>query len=260
MLSRIENTRPSNHCIFLQKNFGSPFNDMAEHVSGLGLARIDFERCAVTGEVIYSVEGDSIPTSQQDEEAHIATPAYALKKLGNREVAAEFMRCLNAICEEDDARYQQVAASYYYGEIAERGAAPVLKEMALIAMHLASFNLVTEEVEGDSGIVCALRGEMRSRSLFYLEVGAINRMIRGRRKGAGFVQDERTEWLNDLGANGATVDELDDAFAHVEALDQYDEGGVILHMSAHERAIFQVKNNAAERAASDRIPQWRAYI
>jgi hypothetical protein len=36
---------------------------MAEHISGLGLARIDFERCAATGEVIYSVEGDSIPTS-----------------------------------------------------------------------------------------------------------------------------------------------------------------------------------------------------
>jgi hypothetical protein len=60
-------------------------------------------------------------------------------------------------------------------------------------------------------------------------------MIRGRRKGAGFVQDEWTKWLNDLEANGATVDELDDAFAYVEALDQYDEGGAIVRMSAHER-------------------------
>jgi hypothetical protein len=32
--------------------------------------------------------------------------------------------------------------------------------------------------------------------------------------------------------------EIDDAFAHVEALDQYDEGGAIIHMSAHERAII----------------------
>ena len=58
-------------------------------------------------------------------------------------------------------------------------------------------------------------------------------MIRGRRKSAGFVHDEWTEWLNDLEANGATIDELDDAFAHVEALDQYDEGGAIVRMSAH---------------------------
>ena len=53
MFSRIERTRRSNHSIFLPQNFGSPFNDMAEHITGLGLARIDFERCAVAGEVIY---------------------------------------------------------------------------------------------------------------------------------------------------------------------------------------------------------------
>ena len=63
------------------------------------------------------------------------------------------------------------------------------------------------------------------------------RMIRGRRKIIGFVHDEWTEWLNDLEAGGATLDELDDAFAHVEVLGQYDKGRAILHMSAHERAI-----------------------
>jgi hypothetical protein len=144
MFSRIESIRRSNRSIFLPQNYGSPFNDTAEHITGLGLARIDFERCAVAGEVIYSVEGDSTPTSQQDEEARIATLAHALKKLGNPEDAAEFIRCLNAICEEGDARYRQVAASYYYGEIAERGEGLVLKEMALIAMSLASLNPVTE--------------------------------------------------------------------------------------------------------------------
>ena len=237
MFSRIESTRRSNHSIFLPQNYGSPFNEMAEHIAGLALARLDFERCAVAGEVIYTVEGDSIPTSQQDEEARIATLAHALKKLGNPEDAAEFMRCLNEICKEGDARYRQVAASYYYGEIAERGVGPVLKEMALIAMHLASLNPVTEEVESDSEIVYALREESKPRSLFDLEVAAVNRMVRGRRKSASFVHDEWTEWLNDLEANGATVDELDDAFAHVEALDQYDEGGAIVRMSAHERTF-----------------------
>jgi hypothetical protein len=147
------------------------------------------------------------------------------------------MRCLNAICEEGHARNRQVAASYYYGEISERGAGPVLKEMALIAMSLTSLNPGAEEVGSDSEMVYALRGESRLRSLFDLEVAAVSRMIRGRRKSAGLVHDEWTEWLNDLEANGATVDELDDAFVHVEALDQYDEGGAIVRMSAHERTF-----------------------
>src|SRR5499426_3213911 len=237
MLSKFGSASRSNRGIFVPQNYGSPLNDTTEHISSLGLARLDFERGAVAGEVIYSVEGDSTPISQQDEEARIATLAHALKKLGAPEDAAEFMRCLNAICEGGDARYRQVAASYYYGEIAERGAGPVLKEMALIAMHLASLNPVTEEVENDSEAVCAQREESKPRSLFDLEVAAVNRMIRGRRKSAGFVHDEWTEWLNDLEANGATIDELDDAFAHVEALDQYDEGGAIVRMSAHERTF-----------------------
>src|SRR5262249_23232983 len=104
-------------------------------------------------------------------------------------------------------------------------------------MHLASLNPVTEEVESDSEIGYALRGESRPRSIFDMEVAEVNRMIRGRRKSAGFVHDEWTEWLNDLEANGATIDELDDAFAHVEALDQYDEGGAVVRMSAHERTF-----------------------
>jgi hypothetical protein len=149
MSRRIENTRRSNHSLFLPRNYGSPFNDTAERISELGLGRLDFERCAVAGEVIYTVEGDLTPTSQQEEEARIATLAYALKKLGNSEDAAEFMRCLNEISKEGDARYRQVVASYYYGEIAERGLGIVLKEMALIAMHLASLNPVIEEIECD---------------------------------------------------------------------------------------------------------------
>ena len=231
---------------------------MSEHIASLGLARLDFERRQVAGEVIYSVEGDSTPTSQQDEEAGIATLAHALKKLGNPEDAAEFMRCLNAICEEGGDRYRQVAASYYYGEIAERGVGPVLKEMALIAMHLASLNPVTEEAENDSDIGYALREESKPRSLFDLEVAAVNRMVRGRRKSGGFVQDEWVEWLNDLEANGATVDELDDAFAHVEALDQYDEGGAIVRMSAHERTF--ACGRADHEFTADDLPEQARFL
>jgi hypothetical protein len=237
MLPGIENTHRSNYSIFFPQSYGSPFNDITKHISGLGLRRLDFERCAVAGEVLYTVEGDLTPTSQQDEEARIATLAYALKKLGNPEDAAEFMRCLNAICEECDARYRQVVASYYYKEIAGRGVGSVLKEMALIAMHLASLNPVTEEVESDSEVVYALSWESTPRSLFDLEIAKVKRLVRGRRKSACFAHDESTEWLNDLEANGASLEELDDAFAHVEALDQYDEGGAIIRMSAHERTV-----------------------
>src|SRR5215510_4848421 len=73
MLSGIESARRSNHSIFVPQNYGSPFNDTTEHISRLGLGRLDFEHGAVAGEVIYTVEGDLASISQQDEEARIAT-------------------------------------------------------------------------------------------------------------------------------------------------------------------------------------------
>src|SRR5262245_56486980 len=201
MFSRIERTRRSNHSIFLPQNFGSPFNDTAEHITGLGLARIDFERCAVAGEVIYSVEGDSTPTSQQDEESRIATLAHAIKKLGDPEDAAEFMRCLNAICEGGDARYRQVAASYYYGEIAEPGAGRGRRETARGGTALARLYRVAGEVDRGSEVFDAQRDEAETRSLCEREVGAVNRMRGGRRKSSGVVHDQWTEGLNGVEVN-----------------------------------------------------------
>src|SRR5215510_5222930 len=258
MLPGIENIHRSNHSIFFPQSYGSPFNDITRHISGLGLRRLDFERCAVAGEVLFTVEGDLTPTSQQDEEARIATLAYALKKLVNQEDAAEFMRCLNAICEEGDSRYRQVAASYYYKEIAERGVGHVLKEMALLAMQLASLNPVTEEAESESEVTYALYAESKSRSLFDLEVAEVERLIRGRRKSACFARDEWTEWLNDLESNGASLEELDDAFAQVEALDQYDEGGAIIHMSAHERTV--ACGRVDHELTADDLPEQARYL
>jgi hypothetical protein len=75
----------SNHNIFVPENSGSPNNDLFKHISKLGsIARPDFERCSVAGEVIYTIEGDVPPISQQDEEARIGTLAYAIKKLGRQ--------------------------------------------------------------------------------------------------------------------------------------------------------------------------------
>lgn len=251
MFSRIESTRRSNHNIFLPQNFGSPFNDMADHISGLGLARIDFERCAVAGEVIYSVEGDSIPISQQDEEARIGSLAYALKKLGNEVDAAEFIRCLSVICEGGDARYRQTTASHYYREIAERGVGVVLKEMALLAMYLGQIDnpngVVVEEdvvdlecVTGAFGTntILADRADKRSesrRSLFDQEVETVTRLVRSGRRRSRFNQNDLAGWVNDLEESGASVEELDAAFETLEAMGQYDENGAIIVMSSHER-------------------------
>src|SRR5262249_30405331 len=213
----------SNHDLFIPYDTGSPHDSLMAHISGLGrIARLDFERCAVAGEVIYAVEGDSAPVSQQAEEARIGTLAYAIRKLGNAEDAAEFVRCLNAICEDGDARCRQTVGSHYFNEIDARGVSDVLKVMGLLALQLAALNPVTEVVETETQEsnlelepVPDLPAEPDPNNIQFFveqEVEAINRMIRGRRKSARFVHDESAEWLNDLEEDGATLQELDDAF------------------------------------------------
>ena len=242
----------SNRSIFVPQNSASPKDGLFAHISALGqLARLDFEHFNIAGEVIFKVEGDTTPVSQQDEEARIGTLAYALKKLGNPVDAAEFNRCLNAICDGGDARSRQVAASHYFREIAERGVSVVLKEMALLAMHLDQLNhpdgVVIEEDIVDFGIaldtcdsnaVRSNRMERRNesrRSLFGEEVEAIERLVRNARRVSIVARDEFGDWVNDLEANGASIEELDAAFETLQAMDQYDENGAILMMSGYER-------------------------
>jgi len=245
MLSTTTSNR-SNRDIFILFDSGSPHDSLVTHISGLGrIARLDFERCALAGEVIYAIEGDTSPVSQQDEEARIGTLAYALNKLGNAVDAAEFTRCLNAICEDGDALSRQTVARHYYNEITARGAAEVLKEMGILAMRLARLNSQAEVVEIELDLAMSDRfdswqDESQSESIqkfFAQEVEAITRMIRGRRKSTCFVHDEYTEWLGNLEAGGASVEALDAAFTHVDGLDQYDEGGAVIVMSSHERTI-----------------------
>ena len=141
------NSRTNRH-IFIPQDSGSPKNGLLTHISGIGrIARLDFERYDVAGEVIFKVDGDAFPTSQEDEEARIGSLAYAIKKLGNEVDAAEFVRCLNAICEDGDARGRQTIASHYYREIAGRGVGVTLKEMALLAMQLQEPAVVENEEE-----------------------------------------------------------------------------------------------------------------
>src|SRR5262249_38732485 len=153
---------------------GSVVKDFMDHISGLGLHRLDFEHYKTTDEVIFVVEGDSMPVSQQDEEARIGTLAYTLNKLWNAVDAAEFNRCRNAIGAEGDALYRQAAAKHYYAEIERRGAGEVLKEMALLAMQLASLNPVKEVTEGDPEAAQTIRSASSSGSrIFDREIRSI---------------------------------------------------------------------------------------
>jgi hypothetical protein len=241
----------SNHSIFIPVDTGSPRDGVMAHIAQLGqMARLDFERCSVAGEVIFAIEGDAAPVAQADEDARIGTLAYALKKLGNVEDAAEFTRCLNAICADGDARSRQIIASHYYGEISARGVSVVLKEMALLAMQLAA---MTAKQEGDDdGLDCSAADWSETfsiantvdedepeniRAWFEMEVAAIARMTRGHKHSACFLHNAEAEWLGDLELNGASMEELDAAFLHLEAQEQYDEGGAILLMSSHERTV-----------------------
>ncbi len=238
--------RRTNLTLFIPCDTGSPKDGVMQHISRLGsLARLDFERYSIAGEIIFAVEADAIPVSQPDEEARIGTLGYALRKLKHTEDAAEFIRCLNAICEGGDARCRQTTASYYYHEISTRGTSAVLKEMGLLTMQLASLQAVMECIEDDDFLLHSepvaptiLEPTHESiPALLAQEIAHIAHMTRGRRKSACFLHDETGDWLGDLEANGASVEELDAAFAHVEALAQYDEGGAIIIMSSHERTV-----------------------
>ncbi|HEX4951482.1 MAG TPA: hypothetical protein VFZ34_32790, partial [Blastocatellia bacterium] len=80
----------------------------------------------------------------------------------------------------------------------------------------------------------------------------------GRRKSACFLYDEYGDWLGDLEVNGASVEELDDAFAQVESLNQYDEGGAVIVMSSHERTVACGRLDP-EYAAED-LPERAQYL
>jgi hypothetical protein len=147
------------------------------------------------------------------------------------EDAAEFMRCLNIICNEGDALSRQATASYYYNEMTHRKVSDVLKEMGLLAMELQGLNPIVEVKETEmvdvaneqSDSIAASDSEDDSdfeerQSLFDQEVADVLRIISGRRKAA---------W----------IEEPDDALREENLLEQYDEGGAIVTMSSHERTV-----------------------
>jgi len=235
----------SNRHIFIPQDSGSPKDGLFTHISGLGqLARLDFERFNLAGDVIFKVEGDAFPTSQEDEEARIGSLAYAIKKLGNEVDAAEFVRCLNTICDGGDARSRQTAASHYYREIAERGVGLVLKEMALLAMQLQDFavmeteeEVITFSMESQCEDDSPHDREETSLSLFEQELASIKKMVSGGRRASACQPDEFESFLDQMIADGFDGDDLASRVESFENLMQYDESGAVIVMSAHERTI-----------------------
>jgi hypothetical protein len=242
------NTRSNRH-IFVPRDSSSPKNGLFTHVSGLGpIARLDFERYDVAGEVIFKVEGDAFPTSQEDEEARIGSLAYAIRKLGNEVDAAEFIRCLNSICEDGDARGRQTIASHYYREIGERGAGFVLKEMALLAMRLQEPAVIENEEE-----VAVFSNESQSQedierdreearkerefSLFDLELASVLKLVLGSRRASGCHPDDFERFLDQMIEDGLEGDGLAERVESFENLMQYDESGAVIVMSSRERTI-----------------------
>lgn len=122
-----------NRTLFTVNQSACPSAEMDRHISSLGLRRLDFEAHNTAGNTIFRVEG----APEAEAENKITRLPYLLKKFGNRDDAVEFLRCLKAIAGEDaDQLSQQTVASHYLREMATKGTAVVLKEMALLEMQL----------------------------------------------------------------------------------------------------------------------------
>jgi hypothetical protein len=256
----------SNQSIFAHHDYGSPNDGVLTHISSLcRLHRLDYGEFGRAGEIIYRVVGDSSPTSQEEENARIATIQYATKKLGNPEDGKAFILALNAICEGADEKYRRSVAQHFYSEITERDKPAVLKDMGILGMQLKEKQIsyyTLEELDADPFdsvdelgrnskpfaeerepsffelMEAYSQSERWQPELFYnLEKAWARQCTAGRRKGASFLYDELTEWLNDLERGGASVEELDQAFENMERMLQYDEGGAIYAMSSLERVL-----------------------
>jgi hypothetical protein len=234
----------SNRRLFIPQTSGSPRTDLFTHISSLGhIGRLDFERFHIAGEVIYKVEEDASPECQEDEEARIATLAYAIKKLGDEVNAAEFIRCLNSICDGGDARSRQSIAAHYYREIAARNVNAVLKEMGLLTMQLLTPSIVESEEEESiaSPVEIQTDDNARSRreeykiSLFDQELASIIKMVSGGRRVSALQPDDFEIFLDQMILDGFEGDDLAAKVESFENLMQYDESGAIILMSEHQR-------------------------
>lgn len=250
--------------IFRPVNTGSPRQDVYNHLSRLPqLARLDFEEHAVVGNLIVRIEPDLGSATQQEAEAKIVSVAYAERIFGNNADAVEFIRSVKLIAGADARAHDlQIIASHYYKEVKTRPAGEVLKEMALLALHLSSVTASEEErlfgdpVETDAPVTreshphedlplserraewmrraARILGETEETDIFGCELRAASRF---RSHASGFAYDEFKRHLADCEALTETAEEADALYQSYEAVyEQFDEEGIVsLHMTDGER-------------------------
>jgi len=255
---------PTLQQIFRPINTGSPRQDVYNHLSQLPqLARLDFEEHTVVGNLIVRIEPDLGCASEAEAEAKIVSVTYAERIFGNLADAVEFIRSVKLLAGADARpRDFQIIASHYYKEAKSRPAGEVLKEMALLALHLSSVTASEEErlfgdpveadVRGESEFIpcqdlslserraewmrraAQVLGEAEDTDIFGSELRAASRF---RSHVSGFAYDEFKQHLADCEALTDTAEEADALYQSYEATyEQYTEDHAIsLHMTDGER-------------------------
>lgn len=257
---------PTLQQIFRPFNTGSPRQDVYNHLSQLPqLARLDFEEHTVVSNLIVRIEPDLGSATEQEAEAKIVSVSYAERIFGNNTDAVEFVRSVKLLAGADArARDLQIIASHYYKEAKSRLASEVLKEMALLAMHLSSVTASEEErLFGDPVETDVLRisetfpceelplserrtewmrraaqvlGEAEETDIFGSELRAVSRF---RSHTSSFDYDEFKQHFADCEALTDTAEEADALYQSYEAVyEQYTEDHVVsLHMTDGERVL-----------------------
>lgn len=228
----------NNQALFTVEQTFCPTNDREQHLAGLGLHRLDFERTNVAGNVLFRVEDNDEPGLAENK---ITTIGYLTRRFGNSDDAVAFLTSLHNICGIDtDNISQQTTASHYLREMQTRSRAEVLKEMGLLGFEMQAINAERDEEEETrvlENIVSRNAKPVIQEPLpklypIYLsEVAAVQKQIRRSRK--VFVNDDDAQWLEGYEGAGFTEEE---AFEIVEGLAQYDENGMI-KMSDNHRPV-----------------------
>jgi hypothetical protein len=256
----------STFLLFHPQDTGSPGQDFCHHIARNPHRRIELEDTMLVGDnVIVRIEPDLGSAEDRESEAKIVTVRYAERVLGNRDDAAEFIRCTKLLAGEDARGHDlQIIASYYYGEARRRPASEVLKEMSMLAMQLTAVTATEDsrqygdvvetdvpfveepmtasdrhqlfmeraaEVLGENTVENVYRDEIRAKSI-YRHNGQVQ----------GFAYDDAAPFLafmRDAAERGADEESLEAMWTSFERVsEQYDEGHVVsLHMSDSEKVI-----------------------
>lgn len=240
--------------VFRPADSGSPMQDWCRHLGENALYRRELEEFAVLGDVVIRIADELEP--EPLERVKIMSLEYAIRTLGNEVDGREFVRCVRAISSPDASQYEyEQIAAYYYREIRRRGAPEVLKEMGLLGIHMESVtstnaDRVIDVVETEIGeqkltVADQRRSKEAAKSRRPLppstpnyddELAAVLHRV-GRHKVSRIIYDDYADYfLND---DGKTIEDLDQDFLTYEALEQYDENGIIgFSMNSGQRSVI----------------------